>query len=53
MLELLECGVDNKLSIDAGYAHLRDGSLKWDVGGSEGCTGGKSGEGVWHVDAVG
>ncbi len=51
--KLLEGGVDNKLAIDAGHSHLGDGAVEGYVAHGEGGRGGKAGECVGHIDAVG
>ncbi len=51
--KLLEGGVDDKLAVDAGHAHLRDRAVEGDVAHGDGGRCGQAGERVGHVVAVG
>ena len=53
LLHLLRRRIDDILAVDAGYAALRDGALKRDVAASHGARGGKTGQCVGLVHAVG
>ena len=51
--ELLEGGVDDKLSVDTGYAHLRNGTFEGNVAASQSCRSGKASQSIGHVHAIG
>ena len=52
-LELLECGIDDELAVNAGHTHLRDGAVEGDVAAGDGCGSGQTGKGVGHFHTVG
>ena len=53
LLELLEGGVDDKLSVNACHANLGNGALEWDIAASQSCRSGKASQSIGHVHAVG
>ena len=52
VLELLEGGVDDELTVDAGYADLADGAVEGDVADGNGGRCGQAGQAVRHLFAV-
>ena len=51
--ELFESRVDDEITVDAGHTHLRNRTVEGDIGTSQGCRGGKTGECIGHVYTVG
>ena len=51
--ELFECRVNDIFAVDAGYAHLRDGSFERNVGAGQSSRSGETSECVRHVNAIG
>ena len=53
ILELLEGWVDNKLSVNACHANLRNGAFEWNIAASQCCRSGKASQSIRHVHTVG
>ncbi len=52
-LHLLEGGVDDILTVDAGYANLRNGALEGDIRNCQGAGSGETGKGIGLINAIG
>ena len=53
LLQLAEGGVDDELTVDAGHANLRDGTLEGDIADSQSGRGCKACQGIGHVLTIG